>query len=62
MHFVLFDLLFVDGFESAGVDDPTLRAFIVWAIFLMVQIAAFWANFHATRWGRSSVTPYLALM
>lgn len=45
--FVLFDLLFVDSFIGTRINDPALRTFVVGAIFLMVQIAAFWADFHA---------------
>lgn len=54
--FVLLDLLFVDGFIRTRVDDPTLRTFVVWTIFLMVQIVAFWANFHANCYDEGSVS------
>lgn len=56
--FVLLDLLFVDGFVRTRVNDPTLRAFVVGAIFLMVQIAAFWANFHGNCYGKGGVSRF----
>ena len=60
--FVLFDLLFVDGFMRTRVDDPTLRAFVVGTIFLVVQIAAFWANFHGNFYGKGACLALTFLM
>ena len=48
MLFVLPDLLFIDGFECARINDPAFRTLVVGAILLMVQITTLRANFHVS--------------